>query len=76
MGASALQSRLATGPALAILLVKTQREIPSMARKRKSRTWDVTAQGPLLDDLYEGIRRMARIRPRELSLPHNALLAS
>lgn len=41
--------------ALAILLVKMQREIPSMARKRKSRAWDVTVQDPLLDDVYDKV---------------------
>jgi len=40
---------------LAILLVKMQREIPSMARKRKSRAWDVTVQDPLLDDVYDKV---------------------
>ena len=41
--------------ALAVLLVKMQREIPSMARKRKYRTWDVTARDSLLDDLYDKV---------------------
>ncbi len=44
----------------AILLAKMQREIPSMARKRKSRTRNVAAQDSLPDDLYDYARPPAR----------------
>jgi hypothetical protein len=37
-----------------------QREIPSMARKRKSRTRSVTAEDALPDDLYDYARPPAR----------------
>jgi hypothetical protein len=39
--------------ASAILLAKMQREIPSMARRRKSRTQNVTTEDGLPADLYD-----------------------
>ena len=45
---------------MAILLAKMQREIPTMARKRKSRTRKITAQDRLPDDLYDYARPPAR----------------
>jgi hypothetical protein len=56
---ASISTRTATA-ASAILLAKMQREIPGMARKRKSRTRNVTAQDSLPDDLYDYARPPAR----------------
>ena len=45
---------------VAILLAKMQCEIPSMARKRKSRTRKTTAEDGLPADLYDYARPPAR----------------
>jgi hypothetical protein len=45
---------------VAILLAKMQREIPIMARKRKSRTRKTTVENGLPADLYDYARQPAR----------------
>jgi hypothetical protein len=60
-GSDSLKSRpWEATAASAILLANMQREIPSMARKRKSRTRNVAAQDSLPDDLYDYAHPPAR----------------